>query len=60
MIYAPETEWSNNEAIDHSVIRPIEDDDVDEPLDAATGIAVAVVGGVAIWLVTLFVLTQIF
>ena len=60
MIYAPETEWSNREAIDHNVTRPIEADDVDEPLDAVTGIAVAVIGGAVIWLVALFVLTQIF
>ncbi len=39
---------------------PVEVDDVDEPLDAVTGIAVGVVGGLAVWLVMLFVFSRFF
>jgi hypothetical protein len=43
---------------DHGVVQPTEGEDV-EPLDPVIGIVIGVVGGLVIWLLILFVFTQI-
>lgn len=65
MILVRDNFWPKNDAfgdptpLDQSVMRPIAVDDVDEPVDAVTGLAIGIIGGVLMWAVMLFVLVRL-
>jgi hypothetical protein len=65
MMFARDNIWTKNDVfgdrtpIDQSVMRPIEPGDVDEPLDAISGLALGIVGGLLIWAIMLFVLVKL-
>jgi hypothetical protein len=57
---SPENAPSDSDAgADESVMQPTEIEDLDEPLDPVIGIVLGVVGGLVIWLLILFVYTQV-
>jgi hypothetical protein len=57
---SPENTPSDGAGADESVVQPTEVEDVDEPLDPVIAIVLGVVGGLVIWLLILFVFTQVF